>query len=229
MGKVPPRAPQMPPDESEHITKGGSVLAIPGRLSDRDLPIGAQRLPKEGHQTGEAKEQRRPTLHGSIRPWTLRLDAQMGAPLLKGPFQTPARNFVADDLLCRLGRIGGKDGFGGRLAPGITSQHPPDRQGSGSIALPQRGASADLQRSFPLAIAVQGEFLPDRFGVLYDRFQGRQAKASDTRTANGVSGALGRGLMEDSIESASRDQSQPASQWHADLVPARWRRSHPSA
>src|SRR6266699_1088782 len=123
----------MPPDNSKHITEGGGVLAIPGRLSDRNLPIRVQRLPKEGHQTVEAKEQRSRTLNGSIRPLALGFDAQMGAPFLKGDFQTPALHEVAHDLLCRLGRIGGKDGFGRTLARWITSQHPPDRQGSVSI------------------------------------------------------------------------------------------------
>ena|SRR5947209_5326548 len=117
---------------------------------DRNLPIRVQRLPKEGHQTVEAKEQRSRTLNGSIRPLALRLDAQMGAPFLKRHFQTPTRNFVADDLLCRLGRIGGKDRFGRALARWVTSQHPTDRQGSVSIAVPERGGSRRSPGFVPL-------------------------------------------------------------------------------
>jgi hypothetical protein len=100
----------MPPDKSEHIPKGGRVLARPGRLSDRNLPIRVQRLPKEGYQTVEAKEQRGRALDGSIRPLALRFDAQMGAALLKGHFQTPAFHKVLDDLFCWLGWVSGKDG-----------------------------------------------------------------------------------------------------------------------
>jgi len=80
----------MSPGESEHGTYGGGVLAIAGRLRDRNLPIRVQRLPKEGHQTVETKEQRSRALNGSIRPLALRLDAHMGATLLKSHFQTPA-------------------------------------------------------------------------------------------------------------------------------------------
>ena len=90
----------MPPNESKYVTKGGSVLAIPRRLSDRDLPIRVQRLSKKCHQTVEAKEERSRALNGLIRPLALRLDAQMGAPLLKRHFQTPALHEVADDLFC---------------------------------------------------------------------------------------------------------------------------------
>src|SRR5258708_17514214 len=133
---------------------------------NRDLPIRVERLPKEGQQTVEAKEQRSRALNGLIRPLALCLDAQMGAPLLKGHFQTPARNFVANDLFGRLGRVGGKDGFGGTLARWITSQDPTDRQRSVSIAVPQRCAGADLQGSLPLTIPVQGELLPDGFRIL---------------------------------------------------------------
>ena len=56
----------MLPDKSEHIPKSGGVLAIPGRLRDRNLPIRVHRLPKEGHETVEAKEQRSRALDGSI-------------------------------------------------------------------------------------------------------------------------------------------------------------------
>src|SRR5258707_4636865 len=127
----------MPPDEREHGTYGGGVLAIPGRLSDRDLPIRVQRLPKEGHQTVEAKEQRSRALNGLIRPLALRLDAQMGAPLLKSHFQTPALHEVADDLFCCLGEVGGKDGFGGTLVRWITRHEPTDRLMIVSIAVPK--------------------------------------------------------------------------------------------
>src|SRR5260370_30808728 len=134
----------MPPDEREHVTKGGGVLAIPGRLSDRDLPIRVQRLPKEGHQTVEAKEQRSRALNGLIRPLALCLDAQMGAPLLKGHFQTPALHEVANDLFGRLGRVGGKDGFGGTLVLWITNQDPTYRLMIVSISVPHRCSDADL-------------------------------------------------------------------------------------
>jgi hypothetical protein len=76
----------MPPDKSEHIPKSGSLFAIPGRLRDRNLPIRVQRLPKECHETVEAKEEWSRALEGSIGPLALRLDAQVGTTLLKGHF-----------------------------------------------------------------------------------------------------------------------------------------------
>src|SRR5258708_23732576 len=134
----------MSPDGSEHVTKGGGVLAIPGRLSNRKLPIRVQRLPKEGHQTVEAKEERSRALDGWIRPLALRLDAQMSATLLKRHLQTPALHEIADDLFCRLGGVGGKDGLGRTLAQWITSEDPTDGQGIVSIAIPQGCAGAHL-------------------------------------------------------------------------------------
>src|SRR6266849_5525810 len=80
----------MSPDENKHVTKSGGVLAIPGRLSDRDLPIGMQRPPKERHETVEAEEQGRRALDSQVRPLALCLNTQMGTPLLKRHFQTPA-------------------------------------------------------------------------------------------------------------------------------------------
>jgi len=88
----------------------------------RDLPIRVQRPPKERHEAVEAKEQRSRAPGCLIPPLALCLDAQMSALLLKGHFQTPALHEVADDLFCRLGGIGGKDGFGGMLARWFTSQ-----------------------------------------------------------------------------------------------------------
>src|SRR5260221_3241692 len=156
----------MPPDEREHVTKGGGVLAIPGRLSDRDLPIRVQRLPKECHEAVEAKEQRSRALNGLIRPLALCLDAQMSATLLKRHFQTRALHKVSDNLFCRLGGVGGKDGFGGRLARWITRQDPTDRQRIGAIAVPQRCAGADLQGSLPLTIPGKAELLPEGLRIL---------------------------------------------------------------
>jgi hypothetical protein len=68
----------MSPDDSKHVTKGGGVLAIPGRLSDRDLPIRMQRPSKERHEAVEAKEQRSRAKSGQVRPLALRLDARNG-------------------------------------------------------------------------------------------------------------------------------------------------------
>ena len=82
--------PQRSPDDSENVTECGGLLAIPGRLSDRDVPMRVQCLSKECHKTVEAEEQRRRALTGLIRPLALRLDAQMGAPFFKRHFQTPA-------------------------------------------------------------------------------------------------------------------------------------------
>src|SRR6266700_7418865 len=142
----------MPPDKSKHVTKGGDVLAIPRRLSDRDLPIRVQRLSKKCHQTVEAKEERSRALNGLIRPLALRLDAQMGAPLLKRHFQTPALHEVADDLFCRLGRVSGKECFCRTLARWITRQNPPAGYGVRAITIPQRCSRTDLQSPLPFAV-----------------------------------------------------------------------------
>ena len=80
----------MKPDDSENVTKGGRLLAIPGRLSDRHLPIRVQCLPKECDEAVEAKEQRSGALNGQIRPLSLGLQAYMRVAFLEGRFQTPA-------------------------------------------------------------------------------------------------------------------------------------------
>src|SRR5947209_937225 len=144
----------MLPDESEYVKESSGVLAIPSCLSNRDVSLGVQRSPKEGHQTVEAKEQRSRALDGLICPLALRLDAQMGTSLLKRHFQTPALHEVAHDLFYRLGGIGGKDGFGRTLALGITREHPTNRQRIGSIAIPQCCSRADLQGSLPFAVPI---------------------------------------------------------------------------
>jgi hypothetical protein len=56
----------MSPDKSEHVTKGGGVLAIPGGLSDRNVAIGIPCLPKECHEAVKAKEQRSLAFNGQI-------------------------------------------------------------------------------------------------------------------------------------------------------------------
>src|SRR6516165_9172680 len=100
--------------------ESGGLLPIPGSLSNRDVSIPVQCSPKECHQAGKAKEQRCRAFDGSIRPLALRLETQMGTTFFKRHFETPALHEVADDLFCRLGGIGGKDGFGRTLAQGIT-------------------------------------------------------------------------------------------------------------
>src|SRR5690242_4553137 len=119
----------MSPDKSEHIPKGGALLAIPGGLCKWNLSIRTQSLPEEGHETVETKEQWSRAFDSSIRPLALCLEAQMGASLLKGDLQTPALHESADDLLCCLGGIGGKDGLGRTLAQWIASEDPADGQG----------------------------------------------------------------------------------------------------
>src|SRR5215472_15137222 len=142
----------MLPDESKHITKGGNLLAIPARLRNRNLSSRMQRLPKECDQAIQPKQQRGSPFDRQIRPLTLRLDAQMGAPFLKRHLQAPALHEVSDDLFCRLDEVGGKDGFGRALARWVTRQHPTNRQRIGSIAIPERGPGADLDSSPPLTI-----------------------------------------------------------------------------
>src|SRR6266705_5111460 len=111
----------MTSDDREHVTEGSGVLAIPRCLSDRNVPIRVQRQPKECREAVAAKEQRRRAFDGSIRPLALGLDAQMSTTFLKGDFQTPALHKIADDLFCRLGGVGGKDGFGRAFSLRITS------------------------------------------------------------------------------------------------------------
>jgi hypothetical protein len=112
----------MSPDKSEHVTKSGDLLAIPGRLCHWNVPIRMQGLPKEGHETVEAKKQRSRAFDSSIRPLALRLDAQMGTSLFKGDLQTPALHEIANDLFCRLGEVGGKNGLVRTPAQWITSE-----------------------------------------------------------------------------------------------------------
>src|SRR5262245_49143860 len=165
-----------------------------------------QCLPKEGHETVKAEEQRSRAFNGTIRPLTLRFDAQMSTPLLKSHFQAPALHEVANDLCCRLGGVGGKNGFRRAFALGITSQNPANRQGIVSGAIPQGGTSTHLQSSLPLSIPVQGEFLPDGFGVLEYCLQNRQALTDDTGTTNGMLGSFWWRLMQDRIQSARSNQ-----------------------
>src|SRR5438552_1367802 len=94
----------------------------------------------------------------------------------------------------------------GSLARWITGQDPTKRQRIGSITRPERGSCADLHRSRHFAGPVQRVCLPARFWVLEDLFQGWQAEAADTRSANGVLGAFGRWIMEHGIQSARREQ-----------------------
>ena len=56
----------MSSEDGEHVTKGSGLLAIPGGLSDRNVPIRVQRLPKECHEAVEAKEQRRRAFNGQV-------------------------------------------------------------------------------------------------------------------------------------------------------------------
>src|SRR5690349_10479632 len=102
----------MLPDESKPIPKGGNLLAIPAGLSNRNLSIRMQCLPKERDQAIQPKEQRRGPFDSQVRPLTLRLDAHMGTPFLKRHLQTPALHEVSDELFCHLDEVGGKDGFG---------------------------------------------------------------------------------------------------------------------
>jgi hypothetical protein len=196
----------MPPDESKHLSKGGSLLAIPACLSNWNLPIRMQRLSKERDQAIQPKEQRGSPLDSQIRPVTLRLDAQMGAPFLKRHLQTPAFHEVSDELFCRLDEVGGTDGFGRTLARWVTSQDPANRQRIVSRAIPERRPGADLHRSLPLPIPAHGERLPKGVRMLKNFLQRRQAQALDSGAANRVPSADWRGLMEDGIQSARRDE-----------------------
>src|SRR5258706_8251499 len=131
----------------------------------------------------------------------------MGAPLLKGHFQTPALHKILDDLLCRLGRIGGKERFRGTLARWITCENPTDRQGGISGAIPQRRPRRDLQRALSLTVPVQRELLPDRLRVLQYLLQGSKTGTDYSGTTHGVFGAFWRWLMKDRIQMTSRDES----------------------
>ena len=80
----------MPPHDCQDITKRRSLFVIPGSLLERKLSIWRERLPKEGHETVETKEQRCRALNGQIRPLALGFQAYMSATFLEGGFQTPA-------------------------------------------------------------------------------------------------------------------------------------------
>ena len=61
----------MSSDDCEDVTEGGALLALPGGLSERQVPIGVQCLSKERGEAGEAKEHRRRAVDGAIRPLAL--------------------------------------------------------------------------------------------------------------------------------------------------------------
>ena len=84
-------------------------------------------MPKEGDETVEAKEQRSRALDSQVRPLALCLDAKWACPSSKVTSRLQRFMRIADDLFCRLGGVGGKDGLGGTLTQWITSEDPPDR------------------------------------------------------------------------------------------------------
>ena len=106
---------------------------------NRDVPI---RVQCSRHPSATRLE--RPKSKGVVRSmarsdqWHCVSMRHQGTTFLKRHFQTPARNFVADDLCCRLGGIGGTDGgWRGRLPKGSRVRTRADRQGIVSIAVPK--------------------------------------------------------------------------------------------
>src|SRR5262249_38151019 len=98
----------MPSHQGQDIAKGGRLFVIPSSLLKWKASLWSQRMPKERHQAVEPQEQRCRPFNGQVRPLTLRLDAQMRPAFLECGFQTPALHEIADDLLSRLRRVGGK-------------------------------------------------------------------------------------------------------------------------
>ena len=82
----------MAPYEGKYISKCGCLFVIPCCLSNRNLSIRLQRLPKERDQAIQPKEQRGGPFDRQIRPVTLRLTAQMRTPFLKRHLQAPAHH-----------------------------------------------------------------------------------------------------------------------------------------
>ena len=113
-------------DRTKRRCRGHRMLILQG--------VGGQGGPGE-----EAQQSRRGAGDGQVGPLALGLHAQMGARFLKGDLELPAQDKLLQDLGPVRRRVGAEEGLGIEGAFGISRQHPADKAGRFSRAVPDGG------------------------------------------------------------------------------------------
>src|SRR5581483_4256371 len=125
------------------------------RISLR-IPWAVQVDSCQGHQAGEAKQERGAALARQIGPVPLGFDAQVGAALLTRGFSGPTMPERRDARFGSKRLIGPQQGFDRAFPFWITGEDPTDGQRRVAKAIPQGGAAAPLKRARALPIACKG-------------------------------------------------------------------------
>src|SRR5258708_27007381 len=102
----------MVPDDSEHIAKGGSVFAIPGRgAATGTRPSGWNACPKRATRLKRPKSKGVERSRARSDHWRCVSMPRWARLSSKVTRHSPALHKVLDDLLCQLVWVGGKEGF----------------------------------------------------------------------------------------------------------------------
>lgn len=129
---------------SQRVGKRGQSVGRPGGLSNRKGWFAQELLSKHGDEGKESQQGRCRAQHGQIRPWALRLDAQMGAHFRKGHFDRPTHDSPCQDLNWISVLICTPHGLRGTCALWITNAYPADRNRRTTSMVPSGSAGRHL-------------------------------------------------------------------------------------
>jgi len=196
----------MPPHDCQDITTGRSRCVRPGSVRERKRSIWRERVPTEGHQTGETTEKRCRAPGGQIRPLALGFQADMSATFLDGGVQTPACQTITDHLLSRRCVIRGTQCLWRTRALRIAREHPAERHRIRARARPPRGGRTDLHGACAFAVPIHRDALPHRLWVMHDGLERWQTCSNHTRTTDGLRGACVGRVVDHCVHAKRSDQ-----------------------
>jgi len=153
----------MSADGGQSVTKGGFILDVPTGLAYRQISW-VKQLGHDCHQAEDAKETRRGSFDGAVRPLALGFEAEESTQFFKRDFDVPTQSETDDDLPSRNVCIGAEESGGIEAVFWTAHQHPTDSNWVLAWCMPKGDTGDEFDEMF-LTIKNELEFLPVGFRV----------------------------------------------------------------
>lgn len=155
----------MPSHQGQGIREGQQGFGIPGGLTNRKGWVFSQLMSKHRDQGNNPQPCRSRALNSHIRPRARSFHPKMRASFMEGDLNWPTLDKPWHDLDAGSALIGPKPCLGRKFALRITQKLPAERHGNNPGMGPQGGARSQRSVAANASLPVDGDHLPDGFGI----------------------------------------------------------------
>jgi hypothetical protein len=154
------RPPELPAYQGHPIRERGLSLVVPGREGYRDRTLVAHPSRPQGNERAQGQQDRGDARTRLVRPWALRCQPALGAPLLTGHVARPAPDDPCQERLRGRLPVGTAERVHAPLPLGVSHPHTAQVDWGPPARLPQGRVGKAPQVLAPAAVPVHGDGCP---------------------------------------------------------------------